>query len=82
MQISNNLNLDNFFMFKILINLIPDHKKMRSLDSKIWIKKILLEKKFNKKNLNFFYTDSYSHATPNTKSGATFFFILSLHLIN
>jgi hypothetical protein len=51
MQISNNLNLDNFFMFKILINLIPDHKKMRSLDSKIWIKKILLEKKFNKKNL-------------------------------
>ena len=49
MQILNNLNLDNSFMFKILIDLILDNKKMRHLDSEFWIQKILLEKKLNKK---------------------------------
>ena len=48
-QILDNLNLENSNMFKILINLILDNKKIIDLDSKIWVQKILLEKKFNKK---------------------------------
>ena len=48
-QILDNLNLENSNMFKILINLIIDNKKIIDLDSKIWVQKILLEKKFNKK---------------------------------
>ena len=48
-QILDNLNLENSNIFKILINLILDNKKIIDLDSKIWVQKILLEKKFNKK---------------------------------
>ena len=51
MQILNNLNLDNSFMFKILIDLILDNKKTRHLDGEFWIQKILLEKKLNKKKI-------------------------------
>ena len=31
------------------MNLILDNRKLKDLDSKIWIQKILLEEKFNKK---------------------------------
>ena len=48
-QILDNLNLDNSLMIKMLINLVF-HKKINDLDSEIWIQKILLEEKFNKKN--------------------------------
>jgi len=37
-------------MIKILINLVFNIKKNKDLDSEIWIQKILLEEKFNKKN--------------------------------
>ena len=36
-------------MIKILINLVFNNKKIRNLDSEIWIQKILLKEKFNKK---------------------------------
>tara|TARA_B100001063_G_C16384338_1_gene367001 strand:- start:309 stop:416 length:108 start_codon:yes stop_codon:yes gene_type:complete len=35
----------------MLMNLILDNKKIRELDSKLWIQKILLEEKFNKKKI-------------------------------
>ena len=37
-------------MIKKLINLVFSNKKIRNLDSEIWIQKILLDEKFNKKN--------------------------------
>ena len=37
-------------MIKILINLVFNYKKIKDLDSEMWIQKIILEKKFNKKD--------------------------------
>jgi|TARA_Y100000389_G_scaffold202798_1_gene249249 hypothetical protein len=37
-------------MIKTLINLVFNNKIIKDLDGKIWIQRILLEEKFNKKN--------------------------------
>ena len=51
MQNLDNLDLENKLMLKKLILHVFNNKRIDQLDSKFWIQKIILKKKFNRISL-------------------------------